>query len=324
MKKYIKKIKNFFENYKKELTFTLIGLIGGLLIMSLFIPERIAKLSDGTEPIVTITNKNITADEYYDDLKNAISIELLIQNIDTKILNDMYETTRDMETEVLKQMSDTISEYTNYYKYDEKTFLANNGFKSKNEFYTLLLLNYKRNLYYRKYLKENINSNEINNYYLKSMNPDMEIQYLYSSDVEIIKTILNEINNGSSYQDVANKYNKKVSMNNFKYVSFDNKEIHADVYKAACSLKANSVSTSYVEADGYYFIIYKGNVKEKAKLEDVKDRIIEKLIDLKDENDTDGKVYYKSLVDLREKNNITFHDTVLKDKYNEYIKSSLN
>ena len=56
-------------------------------------------------------------------------------------------------------------------------------------------------------------------------------------------------------------------MNNFKYVSFDNKEIHADVYKAACSLKANSVSTSYVEADGYYFIIYKGNVKEKAKLE---------------------------------------------------------
>ena len=45
------------------------GLALGLTIMAFFIPDRIAKLSNGEEVIVTIGEKNITADELYKDMK---------------------------------------------------------------------------------------------------------------------------------------------------------------------------------------------------------------------------------------------------------------
>ena len=48
-----------------------IGLFIGLLIMLLFIPDRIAKLENGEEVVVETSKGNITANDIYNDLKES-------------------------------------------------------------------------------------------------------------------------------------------------------------------------------------------------------------------------------------------------------------
>ena len=49
--------------------------------MFLFTPERIAKLENGEEVIVTINGKNITANELYNDMKEEYPISILIDKM---------------------------------------------------------------------------------------------------------------------------------------------------------------------------------------------------------------------------------------------------
>ena len=84
-------------------------------------------------------------------------------------------------------------------------------------------------------------------------------------------------------------------------------------------LEENSYTGSLVSINGEYYIIFKGDVKEKANIDDIQKRIKEKLIQLKIDNDIYGELYQKALINLRNEYNITFNDTIFKDDYQDYL-----
>ena len=312
----MKKIKSFLTTNKTIIITLLIGLSLGILIMSFFIPERIASLKDGTNPILTLDNFTITSDEYYETLKNKTSIDYLLQLVDIKILDKKYETTKEMKKEVQEKMQNMIKEYTDYYKYSENDFLIENGFKTEEDFYNLILLEHKRSLYEYDYVKSQITKSQVNNYYIKDLIPDIEVKYIKGSE-KVLDKILEELKT-KKFDDIKNKYQKKAEYKDLGYVSFDN-TINEDIYEQVLLLEENSHANTLVSINGEYYIIFKGNIKEKDSVDELEERIKKKITEIKITDDIYGELYQKALINLREEYNINFNDTIFKEEYNDYL-----
>ena len=91
---------------------------------------------------------------------------------------------------------------------------------------------------------------------------------------------------------------------------------------AAAKLKNNEYSTTAIKTSLGYHIILRTNQKEKAKLEDVKDTIIENLANEKKEEDSTISV--KAMQQLRKDYNVEIQDTELKEQYAKYIQNALS
>lgn len=313
------KIIEFLKNNKLSIACLVIGLSLGAFVMSLFIPEQVVPLEDGALPIVTLDDFSITSDEYYETLKETTTIDYLVQMIDKVLLDKKYETNDEMKKEVQKEMQETIKGFTEYYGYTESEFLNLNGFKTEEDFFNLMLLEHKRELYVHEYVKENLKNEEINNYYIKSLVPDMEIKTI-SGDEKVLEKILDELKT-KRYDEVIKEYKKQIKTHDYSYVSFDNKEINEDIYSEVLNLEENSYTNSLISINGTYHIIFKGDVKEKDDINKIKDRLREHIATIKVDEDTNNELYYKALISLRKENNIAFTDTILKDEYNDYIRS---
>ena len=83
------------------------------------------------------------------------------------------------------------------------------------------------------------------------------------------------------------------------------------------NLKDGEYSKEPVKTSYGYHIVYRIDQKEKPALEDIKDQIKEEIADEKISNDKN--LYYVVLDKMRENANLKFEDTVLKDKYDNYM-----
>ena len=310
------KIKNFITKNLLSISMLIIGISIGAIIMSMFIPDRIATLENGEMPIVTIDNNQITADEYYSNLKDITSIEYLLDKIDTKILDQKYETTLEMKKQVQETMNETKKEYIDYYNCTETEFLTNNGFNTEEEFYNYMLLEHKRKLYLEEYVYNNIKDSEINNYYIKNLINDFEIKYI-SGKESVLEKVLVDLES-MSYDEVIKKYQKQITYKDYSYVSFDN-NINEDIYNEALELDENSYTKTLVSINNVYYIIFKGDIKEKDEVKVLKDRIKKKITDEKISNDIYNELYYKALDNLRKEANLVFNDTIFKEQYDDYL-----
>ena len=286
--------------------------------MSFNIKKNIVPLKDGTNPIITLNDINITSDEYYEILKENSSFDILIDLIDNKLLESKYTFTDDELKKIKSGMNDTIAFYQNYYQVTEEEFLTSNGFKNKESFEKYLILEEKRGKYLEDYLKDKITDNELNNYYLSKMNNDFEIMYI-KGDNDILEKILIDLNNGKKYDDIKKEY-KNVEYKNLGYISFDDEEINDDIYQDANSLPDNTYTTSLRSINNEYYIIFRGNTREKDDIKNLKDRIRNKMVKEKIQADENNILKKESLLSLRKKNNLTFYDTNLENLYHIYEK----
>ena len=304
--------------------------IGGALVVALVAviiwPDRIATLKDGTQPVVNVNGETITADFLYEEMKKNYSISYLVDYIDKAILDKKYEETEEMKEEVEKTAQNYFDMYNQYYQMDEATFLAQSGFESKDQFLDALKLDYRRKLYYEDYLKSQITDEQIQKYYDESVYGDINTQHLLVSvndDMsdedakKLAEEIIGKLNEGKSFEEVKEEYKDKVTYENLKYVAF-NANLESSFLEALKGLSENSYTKEPVKTSYGYHVIYRTDQKEKPKLEDVKDSIIEKLCDELDASDEN--LYDKTLVKMREEAGLDFSDTVMKEKYEEYIK----
>ena len=67
-----------------------IGLLLGLCIMIVTEDEEIATLKDGTQPVVTLKDHTITADNLYNDMKEFYGVNILVNTIDKLMLDEKY------------------------------------------------------------------------------------------------------------------------------------------------------------------------------------------------------------------------------------------
>ena len=304
-----------------------VGLFIGLMIMLLLLPDRIAKLENGEEVIVQIGEKTITADNLYLDMKENYTISLLIQKIDNIILSELYPEDNEMKTAVNETADYYIATYETYYGNTVDQFLSSNGYKNRDDYLEKLKLDYRRNKYYKEYVKSLITDKEINDYYNNNVFGSIGTKYISISidDTErskiVLQTILNELKSGSTYEEVVKKFKADIKYQDLEYIDFDT-EIDTSYLNILKKLSDNTYSTVPLQSSTDYKIIFRTDQKDKEELDTIKDKIINKIANYKEANDK--TLYYKALNKLRADNKVVIKDTELATKYENYIRDITN
>ena len=329
--KFIKFATNLDE--KRKIIYGFVGgLLLGLLIMVIFMPERIAKLKNGEEPVASIDGKNITANDLYTMMKDHYQVSLLLDKIDSDILTKLYPEDDEMKETINSNAENYLNAYKQYYGYDQEQFLKSNGFSSYNDFLDYLKLDYRRTKQVDKYIEDNITDNEIEKYYNDNVVGDINVQHVLvtvksddsdesglSEDDAKAKAeeIIEKLNSGTSWEDIQTEYKDQVTYEDLGYQSWD-ASLEESFLTAIKEMDENSFSKEPVKTSYGYHVIYKLDQKEKPTLKDTKETIIDKLITNK--KSEDSNILYKALIALRKEHKLEFSDTNLEEKYKTYCK----
>ena len=322
---------NKIEDNRKGIILFVIGfLIATLLFRCILWPDRIATLKDGTQPVANVLGEDITADELYEDMKQYYSVKVLLNKIDSKILEEKYPENDEMKKSVQSTADYYYSIYEQNYGYTKEKFLSEYGFSSENDFLESLTLDYRRNKYYEDYALGLVSDKEVEKYYEDSVYGDIDSKHILvsvkkDSDTsgltdEEAKKLANEIieklNNNTSWDDVVSEYKDQITSEDLGYQAF-NASLEEAYVKEMRSLEVDSYSKSPVLTSYGYHIVYKKAQKDKPELKDVEQDVKEILA--KEKKDADSNLYYKSLISMREEAKLEFSDTKLRDEYKEYV-----
>ena len=324
---------NKIDDHRTGIILFVVGfLVATLLFRCILWPDRIATLKDGTQPVATLDGKNITADDLYTSMKNYYSVKVFLNDVDKLILNEKYPDTDEMKKEIQSTADYYYQLYEKNYGYTKDKFLSEYGFATEADFLESLSLDYRRNKYYEEYAKSLVTDKEIEKYYendvfgdvdskhiLVSIKKDSDTDGLTDSEAKALaEEIIGKLNNGTSWDDIITEYGDKITHEELGYQAF-NASLESAYLKECKDLAVGSYSKTPVLTSYGYHIVYKIAQKDKPELNNIKDDVIEVLAKEKKNNDTN--LYYKALINLREKAKLEFTDTKLKDEYNDYINS---
>lgn len=325
----IYKFFEFFDKYRLAIYGVVGGVLATIFVVILIWPDRIATLDDGTQPVAEIDGFTLTADELYEDMKKIYSISSLIDKIDNKILVEKYPEPEGMEDDVNKEAENYYNIYNSYYGYTKEEFLFNNGFGSEAAFLEYLTLQYRRNKYFEDYTKLLVEEEEIAKYYDKEVYGDINTKHMLvkvsssATDEEkneaenLAKEIISKLNEGKSFDEVKEEYKDKITYEELGYKSY-NASLESAYMEEMEKLENESYSKTPVKTSYGYHVVYRIDQKEKPALEEVNDEIVEALADQIAAEDKN--LLYTSLDEMRMEAGFKFHDTVLEDKYNTYMK----
>ena len=322
------KFYEFFDKYHLAIYGALGGILVTVLVVVLIWPDRIATLKDGTQPVATIDGMTLTADELYEDMKDIYSVSSLLDKLDTKILTDKYPDTDEMDDEVTSQAENYYKAYEQYYKMSKEDFLKQNRFNTEKKFLEYLKLNNRRTKYVKEYTENEVTDKEIDKYYEDKVYGDINTKHMLvkvdssASDDDkkeaenLAKEIISKLDEGKTFDEVKEEYKDKITYEELGYKSY-NAALEEAYKNEMKNLKDGEYSKEPVKTSYGYHIVYRIDQKEKPALEDIKDQIKEEIADEKISNDKN--LYYVVLDKMRENANLKFEDTVLKEKYDNYM-----
>lgn len=301
--------------------------------------KQVPKLENGKEAVITSDKGKISVDELYDEMKNQYALSILLDMIDTKILNEKYKDT-DEQNEYIEAQKENdkayyevlySSAYSSYESYLREVHHVNN----EEELDELFKLRFKRSKATEDYAKTLVSESEIKDYYENDYIADMEASHILitaeydanateeerakaEKDAEnTAKEIIKKLNNGEKFADLAKQYSKDGSAENGGALGkFGHGKMVAEFESAAVKLKVGEYTKEPVKTKYGYHIILKTKEYDKKPLEQAKEEIIETLAD--EEIAKDNDIYNKALIKLREDNNVTIEDTALKEQYENF------
>lgn len=321
------KFYDFIDKYRLAIYGVIGGVLATILVVILIWPDRIAKLENGLEPVASIDGLTVTAEDLYEDMKEIYSVSNLLDIIDSKILEEKYPETDEMNTELNDQAESYYNMYNQYYGYSKEEFLTRNGFGSERAFIEYLRLQYRRTQYTDDYIKEQITDKEIEKYYEDKVYGDINTKHILvkvsssATDEEkkkaenLAKEIITKLNEGKSFDEVKDEYKDKITYEELGYKAY-NASLESAYMEAMQKLENNSYTKEPVQTSYGYHVIYRIDQKEKPALKDVKEEIITSLVSEHKSEDT--SVQYKALEKMREDAKLKFTDTVLEKKYETY------
>ena len=295
-----------------------------------------AELKDGSQVAVKLDGIKITADEYYEEIK-GINIATLVDMIDHQLFDKKYGKTKEEDEQVKEQLKSLKDQYGE----DEDTYTAvlrqYFGVQTEKELEEMLRLEFRRNAAINDFIEKNIKDKEIEKYYEKEVYGEVKASHILitpsvsedaSTDekktaeeeaLKEAKKIIKELKNGKKFADLAKKYSKdEASASNGGDLGyFDLNEMVDEFSDAVKELKVDEYTKEPVKSSLGYHIILKTGEKEKPKLKDVKDKILETLREEK--LNEDPALYYQTLIDIRKDKKIEFKDDKIKKQYNELM-----
>ncbi len=312
-----------------------------LLTISLFATgcKQEIEVKDGSKVAVSVKGGKITATEYYEQIKEN-NISTLVDMIDKALLEEKYPTTDEEDTEVETQISQLKANYS-----DENTLntilTQYFGVQDLDELEEVLRLEYKRNEAVEDYIAENIKDDEIKKYYnenifgqvkashiliIPSASEDATDDEIEEAEAEALKTakeVIKKLKKGEDFSKLAKKYSQDTATatNGGNLGYFDLDEMVDEFSAAVKELDIDEYTKEPVKTSYGYHIIIKTGEKDKATLEESEDDIREKIT--LQRLDEDPTLYYQTLINIREANNIKWNDTVLEKQYNKLMEQLL-
>lgn len=300
--------------------------------------KQIPKLENGQEAVVSLNNgKSISTEDLYEELKEKYALNTLLTMVDTKILDEKYETDSDAKDYAKTNVETSELYYTNYYNNMYSTyesFISDNyGVTTKDELTDYFILRYKRNLAIKDYAKSLVTEDEIKDYYEDELIGDMEASHIlitanYQTDdekeaaeAEALKTakeVIAKLDAGEDFAKLAKEYSKDGSAENGGALGrFGHGDMDEDFEAAAYKLEVGKYTKEPVKTKYGYHIILKTKEYDKPELDSVKDEIIETLATRKLTEDSTLQV--TALDELRTDNGMVIEDSTLETQYNNYI-----
>ena len=315
----------------------ILGLIALLIVPGLTTGcGQKAELKNGSEVAVKVDGAKITADEYYNEIK-VNNVATLIDMIDHELFDEKYGNSDDEKKTVKEQIESIKNQYGNNEDTYKQVIMQYFGAEDEDELEEILKLEYRRNEAVNDYIEKNIKDDEIEKYYKNEVYGEVKASHILitpsvsenattdekeTAEKEAekeAKKIIKKIKNGEKFEDLAKKYSKDESNaeNGGDLGYFELDEMVEEFSDAVKELEIDEYTTEPVKTSYGYHIILKTDQKEKPKLKTVKNEIIETLRDRKLEED--ATLYYDTLIEIREANNIKWKDDSLKKQYNKLM-----
>lgn len=336
--KKIEKKKTIGEWFQENL-----NLIGGIVIVILLIINIVlianghkVKLSDGNEIIASVDGKDFVAEDLFDDLKDLYGSNSLLNLVDKFIISKEIKDDSKARSKAKENLESIRSQYESA-GYDWDTVLTQYGYENEDSLLEELMTSVKKEEVAKNYLKENLSDEEINKYY------EDEVYGTYSAKHILIKPVttdnmtdeeknaaeeaaknkaqevINRLNNGEDFASLVKEYSEdEGSVDKEGLVeNFTKGDVVDEFFNATAKLKDGEYTTEPVKSSYGYHVILRVSATEKKALKDIKDEVVEKIIEKK--LDKDSSLYTKTWVEIRKKYNFTINDTKLKDTYEKSI-----
>ena len=305
--------------------------------------SKIPTLKNGEEALIEFGNGDkISVNEIWNEVKTSYGLEVTLNKIDLKILEEEYkDKLDDVNDYVLAMESSLKANYTDAKgNYDEETLnntLTSYGYESLDAYLEEQRIAYLQDLAAGDYAKTLVTNKQVKDYYKNEVKGDLTAVHILvkpasTSDADlkkaenkakdIIAAIKKDVKSGTKVKAAFEKYKTNTEVTYEDLGTFSQGEMVAEFEKAAYALKKNAYSDKPVKTSYGYHIILKLDEAEKKKFEDVEADIKETLADKLVSEDADVSV--NALVELRKKHGVEFHDTELEAAYNKYVNYLLN
>ncbi|MCM1053040.1 MAG: peptidylprolyl isomerase [Ruminococcus sp.] len=317
---------------------------------------KIPKLSNGDEAVVTFKDGAISANDFYEEIKNNYGLTTLVDMIDKYVyereLKDKTEEAKTYAASAVKAFKSSYESETEalqmlqaYYRY--QTFDA---------YETKMYINYLQSEAIEKYVADNISEDDLKKYYETDVYPDMTISHILikpavttsmTSDEkekaeneakDKINNLIEELNKAKKDgEDVSQKFSnlarsnseddstkdKGGSLGEINIGSLDT--TYDELIKAAAKLNDGEYSTSLITTEAGYHIIYKANTKEKASYEDSLDSMKERITNERLSDSENGqKLMVEAVKHYREKYELDIVDSEIDSQYGRYMNNLIN
>lgn len=349
VKKETKKI----ETPKKEVkntqkTFNVkdnLNVIGGVIIILLLAINIIliinghkVKLSDGKEIIASVDGKDFVADDLFDELKEQYGSNNLLNMVDKYIISKEVKDDSDAKTKAKENLESIRSQYESA-GYEWETVLTQYGYSNEDELLNELTTSIQKENVAKQYLKDNLTDAEINEYYENQVYGTYTVKHILikpattdsmtdeeksaAEDAAKAKAqeVIDKLNNGEDFTSLVKEYSEDTgSVDNEGLVeNFTKGDVDDAFFTETNNLKNGEYSKEPVKSSYGYHVILRVSSTDKKALKDIKDEVMEKIVENKLSDDS--TLYTKTWVDIRKKYNFTINDTTLKNAYEKTINS---
>lgn len=315
-------------------------LIAGVFVITLLLTGcGTPTLKNGEEVVASIDGKKFTANDLYEELKDQGGMNVLVNMIDEYIVNKEVKTDDDAKTYADSQ----YESYKTSYESNGQNFedvLTSAGYKDADDFKDALIVEYKKQIATENYVKANLTDAEIQKYYDENIFGDIEGKHILiapetkddMSDEDKkaaedkakkeAEDLIKKLDNGADFEKLAKEYSDdEGTAKEGGKLTITYGEVVDEFWDAASKLKDGKYTKEPVKSDYGYHIIYRESQKDKPKLNEVEDDVIDKLVEEKLADDS--TLQTKALIELRKKYNLKINDSDINKSYNKSVKESL-
>ncbi len=302
---------------------------------------KVPELQNGQQVVVELDGKQFTAEEFFDELKDGYGTTALV-NLVSNYITDK-EITEELAEEAEEKAQTEYNTMYAYYSSNWNEVLASSGYSSGKQLLEDITNNYRQSLVLEKYLKESvITEEEIQEYYDNSIYGDSTIRHILiipdvdddmdSAEVteeeekalEEANEIITKLQNSENFEEdfisiaklqsddtgTASEGGLLENVNN-------NSDLAEEFWEAVKDLETGKYTTTPIETEFGYHIIYKVSQKDKPSIDEVRETILNNLVDEMLSENNASIIYWAG---LREKYNMTIHDDTIKNNYESLLK----